>query len=80
MRYVYACYNPEHEKIEVEHSMKSNPDIRCVDCDQLMHRIPQTFTWGHNPGQVLLQKMHERSRILKIKRQMEKRNGKRIRG
>lgn len=74
MHYVYAC-DHGHEQLEVEHGMNENPDIRCPDCDDLMHRVPQSFTWGHNPGQVLLEKMHERGRILKIKKQMEKRNG-----
>ena len=66
MKYVYAC-DHGHERIEVEHSIHTNPDIRCTDCDELMHRVPQLFTWGHNPGQVLIEKLSERHRINKIK-------------
>lgn len=75
MRYVYACDHPEHERLETEHSMTANPDIYCPDCDQLMHRVPQLFTWGHNPGQVLLDKLSERHRIMKERRRLEKKYG-----
>ncbi len=73
MKYVYACDNPTHPRIVVEHSMKENPEIPCNECDRPMHRVPQLFTWGHNPTQVLLEKMDERFRITKIKNDIRRR-------
>ena len=67
MKYMYGCDVLEHGQIEVQHGMNENPDIMCNVCDRPMHRVPQTFTWGHNPGALLLDKLSERHRINKIR-------------
>lgn len=49
MKYVYGCNKKEHPRIDVEHRINENPELRCVVCGELLHRIPQRFLWGADP-------------------------------
>jgi DNA-directed RNA polymerase subunit RPC12/RpoP len=53
MQYVYGCKNKEHPRVEAVHRMMENPDIRCPDCGERMHRIPQAVRHYTNPTEVL---------------------------
>lgn len=40
--YVYGCdANNTHQKVETTHGFHEDPDIRCPDCGETMHRVPQ---------------------------------------
>jgi len=58
--YVYGCKNHPEARQTVIHGMKEIVAVQCPVCAGQMHRIPQRFLWGHNPGTLLLDKLSER--------------------
>lgn len=63
--YVYSC-KARHRYLVV-HGMNEAVEIHCGECAEQMQRVPQTFRWGRNAGQVLLDYMEERWRESKAR-------------
>ena len=55
MRYVYDCSGGH--TFELELSIHDNPEIVCGECGEVMHRVPQPFTFYTNPFEVLTDRM-----------------------
>ena len=68
MKYVYACEDARHPRSEIAHSIEEEPQIVCGVCGAEMHRVPQSFRWYRNPGQVLLEKLDDGYRNMRARR------------
>lgn len=67
--YVYGCSkDKQHKRKTVQHSMKDNPRVLCDECDAEMLRIPQGFKFYMNPGDVLLNKLEDKYRAWRGKK------------
>lgn len=58
--YVYGCVHLEHERVEVYHGMKDEPEVICETCGERMHRIPQAVDHYHDPRATLLAVMEKK--------------------
>jgi hypothetical protein len=65
MTYVYACQNKSHPRVEVRHSMKEDPIIKCSVCHKPMHRVPQVFRLGFNAQEILIDWLDNNYRIMR---------------
>lgn len=67
MRYVYGCDCGNRE--DVVHPMVApHTVVACSQCGSWMHRVPQAFTWYHNPVDTLLDKLDEGYRNYRTKK------------
>jgi hypothetical protein len=65
--YVYSC--PSKHRWHVVHGFHDKVEIFCGECYERMHRVPQTFRWGRNAGQVLLDYMDDQYRKARLRSQ-----------
>jgi hypothetical protein len=47
--------------------MHDNPEVKCPVCGDIMHRVPQAFTWYNNPYEVLSDQLDNQYRNWKDK-------------
>ncbi len=73
MKYVYGCpIDKDHPRQEVRHGMNETPRLLCETCKAEMRRVPQTFTWGHRPFDVLLDRLETKYRENRYRRSLSK--------
>lgn len=73
MKYVYGCpTSKDHPREEVRHGMNEAPRLLCLVCKAEMRRIPQAFTWGHRPFDVLLDRLETNYRNNRKRRSLSK--------
>jgi predicted secreted Zn-dependent protease len=52
--------------------MNETPRLLCETCKAEMRRVPQTFTWGHRPFDVLLDRLETKYRENRYRRSLSK--------
>lgn len=56
--YVYGC--PQGHRIEKTHGFNDEPVVMCPVCKSTMKRVPQLFSWGRKPFDVLVANMEKK--------------------
>lgn len=76
--YVYKCKNELCGNMQEEkHSIAEcdSIEIQCVECGEVMARVPQPFRWGRSSWDVLAEKMDKKYREYKTKVAQRKKFG-----
>ena len=71
--YIYGCTCGNRER--VVHRMYAPVVVACGHCGEWMSRVPQLFTWGFAPWDVLKDKMDDGWRNYKAKQKGVKQHG-----
>jgi hypothetical protein len=73
MKYVYGCSQDKaHPRMELVHGMMDLVRVACGACGAEMKRIPQPFTWGRRPFEVLHEHLENKYRKDRYRRSVSR--------